>query len=246
IVGPVVIMDLDPSAYETGTLAVGEVSYIDRTYTFTDVGSLDGETYIRTACDDKYNTDAVFLTFDVGYNVVVYVAYDDRHAQPGWLSSWTDENDQLVLSGGEGLDIFSKQFAAGSVSLPGNRNSDGMGNAMYSVVVKADGPPPPDTEAPSVPQNLAATAPAYNRVDLTWDASTDNVGVTGYEVYRDSGLIGTSAGPSYTDNTVVAETTYRYSLLAFDAAGNKSVLIYSLDDVTTPEQPAELVISNIN
>jgi chitodextrinase len=79
-----------------------------------------------------------------------------------------------------------------------------------------------DTENPSTPTNLQASA-SSDRVDLSWTASTDNVGVTGYRVFRDSGLIATT-GPvtSYTDATVAPSTTYSYTVQAFDAAGNRS------------------------
>jgi chitinase len=59
--------------------------------------------------------------------------------------------------------------------------------------------PPGDIEAPSVPQNLSATAIADERIDLTWDASTDNMAVTGCNIYRDDVLIDTGPTNSYSD-----------------------------------------------
>ena len=70
-------------------------------------------------------------------------------------------------------------------------------------------------------------------MDLSWTASTDNVGVTGYEVYRGTTLIKTVTGTSTSDTTVAAGTTYSYTVKAKDAAGNVS----SASDpatVTTP------------
>ena len=83
------------------------------------------------------------------------------------------------------------------------------------------GGPPGDTEPPSVPQNLSATAVADDQVDLTWDASTDNVGVTGYNIYRDDVLIDTSPTNAYSD-TGLAPGTYEYEVSAFDLAMNES------------------------
>lgn len=60
------------------------------------------------------------------------------------------------------------------------------------------------------------------QVDLSWNASTDNVGVTGYRVYRDGAVIANVAGTSYVDTSVVASTTYSYTVAAHDAAGNFS------------------------
>ena len=59
-------------------------------------------------------------------------------------------------------------------------------------------------------------------MDLSWTASTDNVGVTGYEVYRGTTLIKTVTGTSTSDTTVAAGTTYGYTVKAKDAAGNVS------------------------
>src|SRR5918999_900532 len=82
---------------------------------------------------------------------------------------------------------------------------------------------PADTTAPAAPSNLAAASSAANRVDLMWTSSTDNVGVTGYDIYRNGTLL-TNAGPApnYTDTTAAAGTTYEYTVRARDAAGNVS------------------------
>ncbi len=93
---------------------------------------------------------------------------------------------------------------------------------------------PVDTTSPSKPTNLTATAMDSNLVNLTWKASTDNVGVTGYDIYRD-GVLLTTVPPvtSYNDNTVLPDTTYSYRIRARDAAGKVSSLS-SAATVTTP------------
>jgi chitodextrinase len=82
---------------------------------------------------------------------------------------------------------------------------------------------PADGAAPTVPTNLQASAPSPTRVDLSWTASTDNVGVTGYDVYRGGQLL-QSIGPqtTYADLTVSPGTQYSYTVRARDAAGNIS------------------------
>ena len=79
-----------------------------------------------------------------------------------------------------------------------------------------------DTEAPSIPQNLSATGVSDDQIDLTWDASTDNVGVTGYNIYRDNLLVDTSPTNAYSDTGLAIETEYEYEVSAFDAAANES------------------------
>jgi chitodextrinase len=79
-----------------------------------------------------------------------------------------------------------------------------------------------DTQAPTAPTNLRADAEDAH-VDLSWTASTDDVGVTGYRVSRDGAAIAIT-GPvtTFTDPTVAPATTYRYTVQALDAAGNVS------------------------
>jgi hypothetical protein len=81
----------------------------------------------------------------------------------------------------------------------------------------------PDTTPPSVPAGLQASASSTTTVDLAWSASTDDVGVTGYDVYRDGAPLA-QIGPqtSYQDATVTPSTSYVYSVRARDAAGNVS------------------------
>ena len=80
----------------------------------------------------------------------------------------------------------------------------------------------PDTEPPTAPGNLTATAVSSSRIDLEWDASTDNVGVEGYDIYRDGAYLNTTAETSYPDTGLTPNTTYSYVVYAFDAANNVS------------------------
>jgi chitodextrinase len=80
----------------------------------------------------------------------------------------------------------------------------------------------PDTRAPSVPTNLTATAVSTSQVDLAWSPSTDNVGVAGYQVFRNGSQIAGPAGTAYADTNLTASTTYTYAVAAIDAAGNVS------------------------
>ncbi|MCW2882566.1 MAG: Chitinase-like protein [Sphaerisporangium sp.] len=90
-----------------------------------------------------------------------------------------------------------------------------------------------DTTPPSAPGNLRSTATTSSSVSLAWDASTDNVGVTGYNVYRGGTLVTTATGTTYTDSGLTAGTAYAYTVKARDAAGNVSAAGNTLN-VTTP------------
>lgn len=93
-----------------------------------------------------------------------------------------------------------------------------------------------DTQPPSTPTNLSANAVAYNRVDLSWIASSDNKVVTGYWIVRDGVAIASSTTNSFSDATVLPSTTYSYQVIAFDAVGNNSALSNTAT-TTTPQAP---------
>jgi Concanavalin A-like lectin/glucanases superfamily len=82
-------------------------------------------------------------------------------------------------------------------------------------------PPSGDTTAPSAPSGLSASA-GDSRVTLSWSAASDNVGVSGYDVYRNGVKVGSAADTGYVDSGLTNGTTYSYYVMAYDAAGNKS------------------------
>ncbi len=79
-----------------------------------------------------------------------------------------------------------------------------------------------DIQSPTTPTSLAAIAVSSSQINLSWTASTDNVGVIGYRIYRVGTLIGTTANTSYSDTGLTSLTTYSYTVAAYDAAGNLS------------------------
>lgn len=113
-------------------------------------------------------------------------------------------------------------------------------NAFYNVIdVNFTGSGTSDTTAPSAPSSLTSTSVASTSVSLSWNASSDNVGVTGYKIYKGSSLAGTVSGSatSYTVTGLTASTAYTFTVKAVDAAGNESAASNSLS-VTTAAPPA--------
>lgn len=86
------------------------------------------------------------------------------------------------------------------------------------------GEPTPDTQPPSTPENLRVTDTTPTSISLSWNAATDNVGVTGYKVIRDGAEIASTGATSYTDsdNNLIEGATYYYEVKATDAAANIS------------------------
>ena len=163
--------------------------------------------------------------------------------------SWTASTDNVAVSGyqiercqGAGCSNFSALTTVTTTSYSNTgltastpysyrvRAIDGAGNTSgYSNVSSASTPAAPDTTAPTAPTNLSATPVSSSSINLSWTASTDNVGVTGYQVHRCQGAtctnyaqVGTASGTTYADGSLAAATTYRYQVRATDAAGNLS------------------------
>lgn len=118
--------------------------------------------------------------------------------------------------------------APGSVAATGTRSPSSNLNVIAAVAAFTTSggttpPPPTDTQAPSVPANLVANGASQTQINLSWSASTDNIGVTGYRVHRAGQQIATvTSGTSYQDSALTAATTYSYTVAAYDAAGNVS------------------------
>ncbi|HEX3581194.1 MAG TPA: right-handed parallel beta-helix repeat-containing protein [Thermoanaerobaculia bacterium] len=91
-----------------------------------------------------------------------------------------------------------------------------------------------DTTAPSVPASLTATAATSSVMTLAWLPSTDNTGVTGYQLYRNGTLIGTTGSLTFSDSGLAAGTQYSYTVKAYDAAGNVSAASNTATTSTLP------------
>ncbi len=158
--------------------------------------------------------------------------------------TWEARTETLAVQGGtDGTNFSTLAASAGRAFDPASGNTVTIGfstvNVRYvRINVTANtawpaaqisefevyGPAPTgDTQAPTAPSNLAYTEPGTNQIRLTWSASTDNVGVTGYDVYANGVLRTSVAGNvlTYTD-TQPADATVSYYVRAKDAAGNES------------------------
>jgi chitodextrinase len=119
-----------------------------------------------------------------------------------------------------------------------------MGSASYVST---------DTTAPTAPTGLTATAASSSQINLSWNASTDNVGVTGYDVYRGASVVGSTTATSFSDTGLTASTSYSYTVKAKDAAGNVSAASSSASattqasaDTTAPSAPTGLTATAVS
>jgi fibronectin type 3 domain-containing protein len=155
--------------------------------------------------------------------VASYHAPNGRYAvNDGYFTTGVDTPPLHALqdgvSGGNGVYLY------GAGGFPAN--TFGSSNYWVDVVFNSAAP---DTTPPTDPTNLSAAAVGTSQINLTWTASTDTVGVSGYRVERcpgagcsDFSQVATPTGASYPDSGLTAGTTYQYRVRATDAAGNVS------------------------
>src|SRR5947207_2151516 len=136
---------------------------------------------------------------------------------------------------------FTRSFTVAAFDAAGNASAP---SAPLSVTT----PPLADTTAPTTPSGVAASALTSSSLTLSWSPATDNVGVTGYRVYRNGTLAASPSGTSASITGLSAATTYSFTVSAVDAAGNASALsaplsatTLPLPDTTVPSTPTGLV-----
>ncbi len=109
--------------------------------------------------------------------------------------------------------------------------------------------PEADRTAPAVPAAPTAGGIYPNGITLDWSATSDNVGVAAYNIYRDGELITTSSLLTYFDQSLTPGETYTYTVDAFDASGNVSgqsaPLLVETTDTTPPSVPANLTVLSV-
>ncbi len=181
---------------------------------------------------------------DRGYNIDTgsscgFSGTSMNNTQPrlGSLASNGGPTQTMALpAGSPAVDAIPSATAGctGSTDQRGTTRPQGTGCDVgaYELIVTSG-----DTQPPTVPAGLAVTGVTAHSVSLSWNASTDNVGVTGYTIYRNGSSVGTTGGAnatSFTDTTAAPSTTYSYTVDAFDGAGNHSAQSSPVPATTPP------------
>ena len=149
--------------------------------------------------------------------VIDALVYGCGGGTSGTTLRWKKEVN-CSTAGGNGAQ--STAPGAPSVTMNYTIAQDWWGIVGMSVVAAPDGPP--DTTPPTVPTGLTATPLSSSQVNLAWTPSTDDVGVTGYKVFRNGALLNTTPTNAYSDTGLLPATTYSYRVSAFDAGSNNS------------------------
>ena len=180
--------------------------------------------------------------------------------------SWTASTDDVGVAG---YGVFRNGLQVGTTSATAYSDTGLAAGTSYTYAVDAfdsagnlsaqsssiSATTLTDATPPSVPSNLVATPVSASQINLSWSASTDNVGVTGYKIYRNGVQVGTTAATSYSDSTLSASTGYSYMVAAYDAANNASAqsgsvsattLASSSSDTTPPSVPSGLAATPVS
>jgi chitodextrinase len=178
--------------------------------------------------------------------------------------AWTASTDNVGVTGykvlrngtqvatSSGTSYQDTGLASGTTYAYSVEAFDAAGNTSAASTAVSATTTTPDTTPPTAPADLAATATSPTQVTLSWTPSTDNVGVTGYQVFRNGTQVGTTTGATtYSDSGLTPATTYSYTVAAVDAAGNASAqsaaatatTFVQPPDTTPPTVPTGLVVA---
>jgi len=234
------------------------------------LGSIDNTTGASTGGYGDYTNLTTTLEVNASNTITVTPVWTGTIYNEGY-SVWIDYNyDGDFTDAGEQVWSASASTTtpvSGSFTLP---ESATIGSTTMRVSMKYNGIPTVcesftygevedysvtitsavvDTEAPTAPAGLAAANTTETSTDLSWTASTDNVGVTGYDIYVDGVLDGSATGTAYTVSGLSVVTTYALTVSAKDAAGNTSAQGSGLNvatvDLSAPSTPSGLAPSSV-
>ncbi|MEI8326549.1 MAG: BACON domain-containing carbohydrate-binding protein, partial [Betaproteobacteria bacterium] len=196
----------------------------------------------ETTSLSAYDTMTVRVYSPPSASTYTYWTLSNLNATTDWVLS-----PKYDVSAFKGQAIRLQFSATTDASFSTNFYLDNV-NLMVSGAV-------PDTQAPTVPTALTATTFGSTTVNLAWNASTDNIGVTSYRVYRDGALVtATAKVVGYRDSGLAPGTQYSYTISACDAAGNCSAqstasvatTLALLSDTQPPTAPTGLTGTGVS
>lgn len=230
--------------------------------TFTDPTGTSTDRYFIRSIDGSGNRSATTPVVLVGPDAINPSTPQNLVGVPGLdgeaVLSWSASTDNVAVTGyavfRNGVEVQTTATTTATVTgLPAGANSfqvaavDGAGNVSTRtglVTVTVTGA---DLVKPTSPKDLVIVPGADNEAVLTWTASTDNVGVTGYRIYRSGVLVQTVTDATTVTLTALPTGTNSFQVSAIDAAANESSKTASVTvmvtgvDVTKPSTPRDLV-----
>ena len=161
----------------------------------------------------------------------IYISMFDEYGEGNQIAKTAET--QATTPAGSGLLALDEDGTACSADYYLRLTNDGGRMLKGQIALTATRPTQPvvsgggDTQPPSAPGGLQVSGHSATSLSLSWSASTDNVGVTGYSVHQVAGggstVVGTTSGTTYTVSGLAPSTGYSFFVTAQDAAGNTSV-----------------------
>jgi chitodextrinase len=192
---------------------------------------------VRDLLQNPLNRNEAILATQLG----VWSTSNFNDANPSWSQAYNGMSDVSVTS----FDYWAVNGNDTDNKIIASTYGRGVFTGVFTATTV------PDTEAPSVPQNLTVSNITTTSLDLNWDASSDNVSVSEYEVFQDGNSIGITSSTNLSVTGLAASTTYGFTVLARDASSNTSAQSASLNattldpDNTAPSIPTNVSANNI-
>ncbi|MBI2120827.1 MAG: fibronectin type III domain-containing protein, partial [Parcubacteria group bacterium] len=162
---------------------------------------------------DTNGLDATLSWADNSSDEEVFKIYNRPQGNTSWVFFTSVERDITTVQY-IGHPFGTYEYYVSSCNIPGCSLPSNIAVLTKSSI--------PDTTAPSMPTNVTASALSSSEIALSWGASTDNISVTGYNIYRNGDFAAKVDALSYTDKDLTPATLYRYTVAAADAANNFS------------------------
>jgi RHS repeat-associated protein len=214
--------------------------------TYAGANAVDGSTGTRWASassdpqwiyvdlGSSYNVNAVTLQWEYAYGS----AYQIQVSSDAF--AWTTVYSTTTGDGGVDIVNFTATTAR-YVRMYGTSRATTYGYSLWEFEVY--GTPAVDTQAPSVPGGLSSGNITQTGFTLSWNTSTDNIGVTTYDIYRNETLYNSVSTTNATITGLTPGTTYAFTVKAKDAAGNISAASTALNVTTLPANTNNLALN---
>ena len=213
-----------PSSGTGPSAAVDGSYYIYMEVSGNGTGFPNKRAILNSSCFDLSGLASANIMFDyhmtgsaVG-TIALEVSGDNGNT---WSSLWSRSGDQGAAWNQADIDLSTYAGSTILLRFNGVSGSSWQGDIAIDNIEVINGSTA-DTQAPTAPSGLAATNIQETTLTLNWSASTDNIGVIGYDVYQGSSMLGTVAGTTANVTGLSAATSYTFSVRAKDAAGNQS------------------------
>jgi chitodextrinase len=205
--------------------------------------NLGTESYVNVAAANPFSfwspVDTAFLQAIVDFSQYKQVVF----ISPFWTDYFFGYLDYNTYGSDTPAVILPDAIAAAD-SAVGVGAFTSTGLAWERMILTA-----PDTTPPATPAAPVATAIGTTGLHVTWSATTDNVGVSAYQLYRNGALDATTTGFIWYESNLTPGETYVYTLTASDASGNVSAasapLIVTTVNTTPPPAPTNLTVTGV-